>query len=117
MPEAAQRLFESGTLWNTSIVVSRLLTLIGLFMVSMPGLYLSFKKMRPTLDTVFEKDAVARLYADLPELNFSSTVLEKCRFNLGVIPVRGVQWDRLNDPRRVVRTLARLGVHPQWAAG
>jgi hypothetical protein len=55
------------------------------------------------------------LYAGLSPVSFSESVLESRPPNLAVLPVRGVAWSDWGEPARVHRTLARLGMHPEWA--
>jgi hypothetical protein len=83
-------------------------------MIAMPNLYLSFRKVRATFGTVFEEDTVERLYNDLPLSSFSDDVLVRHGVNLGVLPVAGVYWNDLGEPRRVIETMARLGIHHAW---
>ena len=44
-------------------------------------------------------------------------VLARCLANLAVLPLRGVGWNDLGEPRRVMATLARRGLHPEWTTG
>jgi mannose-1-phosphate guanylyltransferase len=112
----AQGLLDRGCLWNSFVVVARLSTLLGLIMMALPRLYLSFAEVRPTLGTVFEDQTIRRLYADVAAADFCAQVLAKFPVNLAVLPVVGVSWSDLGEPRRVMETLASIGVRPQWAA-
>ena len=55
------------------------------------------------------------LYARLPSTNFSEDVLGTQAANLAVLPVRGVTWSDWGEPARVLGTLERLGIRPEWA--
>jgi mannose-1-phosphate guanylyltransferase len=114
--EVAQALWVRGCLWNSLVMVARLSTLLGLIMMALPELYLSFAAIRGTLGTEFEEQAVRGVYARLPSASFSEEVLARCPVNLAVLPVRGVEWSDLGEPRRVLHTLARIGMYPKWVA-
>ena len=111
----ASRLMSNGALWNSFVMIARVSTMIGLFMIAAPGLYVAFNSVRAAFETVFEIPAVERLYDDLPEVNFSSEVLEKCPVNLALMPVRQVRWSDLGDPDRVRDTWEHTGFNPEWA--
>ncbi len=115
-PELAEELLARGCLWNSFVMVGQLSTLLGLFMVALPNLYLSFKKIQPIFGTTFEDKAVDRLYSDLSSASFSDEVLARHPVNLAVLPVRSVGWSDLGEQRRVMDTCARIGLRPQWAA-
>ncbi len=114
-PEIARDLMASGCLWNSFVIVGRLSTLLGLFMVMMPELHTSFSRIRPALGTRFEEGAVRKLYRDLHPADFSRQILEPLPMNLAVLPVADVGWSDLGEPGRVIQVLATLGVCPLWA--
>jgi mannose-1-phosphate guanylyltransferase len=105
----AAELLRRGCLWNGSVIVGRASTLLGLFIVAMPDLYLSFRNIQATFGTRFEDEASRRLYDDLSPSSFSDDVLVRHGLNLGVLPVTGVRWKDLGEPRRVLETLRQLG--------
>ncbi len=112
----ARRLMSEGALWNSFVMTARVSTMIGLFMIAAPGLYVAFNSIRAALGTAFEAKSVERLYAQIPDVNFSHEVLEKCPVNLAVIPVREVHWSDLGDPERVQEAWTRTGFTPEWAS-
>lgn len=112
----ARTLMDQGALWNSFVMLGRVSTLINLFLVATPGLYVAFNSVRHTFDTGFEAESLSRLYADLPEVNFSSDVLQKCPLSLAVMQVSGVHWSDLGDPRRVEETWALTGSSPASVA-
>lgn len=115
--DLARELMDRGCLWNSFVIVGRLSTLMGLFLIALPDLHLAFRKIRAVIDTNFEQKTIERLYADLRPEGFSERVLATERpVNLAVLPVRGVEWSDLGEPRRVMDVIARSGIHPQWAA-
>lgn len=113
---SAEKLMDQGALWNSFVMLGRVSTLISLFIVATHSLYLAFNSVRQTFDTALEAGSLSRLYADLPEINFSSEVLQKCPVNLAVMPVHGIDWSDLGDPRRVEETWARTGTCPASVA-
>lgn len=114
--ELAGELLGRGCLWNSFVMVGQLSTLLGLFLIALPELYLAFGRIRPVLGTTFEEKTVELLYADLRSTGFSERVLAEHPVNLAVLPVHGVQWSDLGEPRRVMDTIARTGIRPQWLA-
>jgi mannose-1-phosphate guanylyltransferase len=115
-PPLIRELMAAGCLWNSFMIVGRVMTLLELFILTMPRLYLSFSKIRPTLGTSFEEETVARLYHDLPSTDFSREVLEAGPRNLVVLPVRDIGWADLGEPDRVVKALVSHGIEQRWAS-
>jgi len=107
--EVARELMATGCLWNSFMMVGRLQTLLGLFTLAMPELYISFSKIRPSLGTVFEEESLGRLYEALRPSDFSRRVLESAAPSFNVLPVRNVGWSDLGEPHRVAKALAGLG--------
>ncbi len=114
--ELAGELLRRGCLWNSFVMVGQLSTLLGLFLVALPELFLAFKKIRPVIGTTFEEHTIERLYADLRPSGFSERVLAEHPVNLAVLPVHGVAWSDLGEPHRVMDTIARTGIRPKWMA-
>jgi hypothetical protein len=54
-----------------------------------------------------ESPALERLYCGLPSVDFSRQVLTARPDRLAVLPVRGVHWNDLGDPERVLATRRR----------
>lgn len=115
--DLAEALWRGGALWNTFVLIGGVTTLLRMFIIALPRLYARFSAVRATLGTVFEESVLTRLYADLPALCFSESVLQRCAANLAVLPVHGVEWCDLGEPARVMRTVRQAGICPQWAAG
>ncbi|HKD67332.1 MAG TPA: sugar phosphate nucleotidyltransferase [Candidatus Binataceae bacterium] len=110
----AQRLMRDGWLWNSFVIVSRLSTFLGLFLIAMPDLYESFRAIEPELGTPSEQMRLRRLYDHLRSSNFSDEVLAKCPFNLAVLQATGVEWSDLGDPRRLTKLIDRFEAPPSW---
>ena len=110
----AQTLLARGCLWNSFVMVGRVPALLALIRSTVPDLYAPFDAVRPMLRTPREAEALRELYARLPSVNFSRQVLTTRRANLAVLPVRGVEWSDLGNPRRVLATAARARLRLEW---
>ena len=115
-PVTARRLMWMGCLLNTFVIVSRLSTFLGLFLIAMPDLLDSFRGVEAEMGTRNEESRVRRLYERIQPSNFSEEVLAKCPFNLGVLEMKGVEWSDLGEPQRVLRLLDRGGLPAHWPA-
>jgi mannose-1-phosphate guanylyltransferase len=111
----AETLFLRRCLWNSFVLVARVPALLALIRAAVPGLYGAFMAAWLRRSTLGEGEAMRSLYAGLPSTNFSEDVLGTKPANLAVLPVRGVVWSDWGEPARVLRTLARLGIQPEWA--
>jgi mannose-1-phosphate guanylyltransferase len=112
----ANRLLDRSCLWNSFVLVGQLSTLLGLIMVTAPGLYLSFASISSTLLTSSEVRSIEMLYASISDTDFSHDVLAVRPNNLAVLPVRGCEWSDLGEPRRVLDLLSRRRIQPRWNA-
>jgi mannose-1-phosphate guanylyltransferase len=110
----AQRLMRTGCLWNSFVIVARLSTFLGLFLIALPELYNAFRAIEAEMATPAEHPRVRRLYERIRPCNFSDEVLVRCPFNLAVLQLEGVEWSDLGEPRRVARVLNRRGEPPPW---
>jgi mannose-1-phosphate guanylyltransferase len=115
--ELACQLLHDGCLWNSFVMVARLSTLLGLFLIALPELYKAFNEIESSLGTPAEKQRVQRLYSRVSAANFSSEVLATCPFNLAVLPVAGVQWVDLGEAGRLMSLLAEHGVEVPYIPG
>lgn len=104
----AERLRAEGWLWNSFVMVGRVSTLLALIRLTAPDLYRSFAEIGPARGTVGEFAALERLYCGLPAVDFSRQVLTSRPDRLAVLPVRGVHWNDLGDPERVLATRRRI---------
>jgi mannose-1-phosphate guanylyltransferase len=114
--EIARELMARGCLWNSFMMVAQLPTLLGLFALAMPELYVSFSKIRLSLGTLFEEEIVGRFYQVLRSSDFSRQVLESAAHSLSVLPVSNVGWSDLGEPHRVAKALALFGIQQKEAA-
>ena len=109
-PVLARQLLRMGCLWNSFVVVSRLSTFLGLFLIALPDLYRAFTAIESDLGTSAEDQRVRRLYERISPANFSDQVLATCPFNLAVLRVSGFRWVDLGESRRVMRLFAECGI-------
>jgi hypothetical protein len=94
------------------VLVAQVGALFDMFARMIPRLYLSFAHITAVLNTSAETDAVDKLFADLPLLNFSEAILAGCPSELSVLPTTGVGWNDLGELSRVMATLAKTGLRP-----
>ena len=114
-PARARMLLARGCLWNSFVMVARVPAFLALIRRTIPRLYYPFTVASPAIDTLLEGEAMRTLYSQIPSTNFSREVLAARPANLAVLPVSGVGWSDLGNPRRVLATLARTRFHPHWA--
>lgn len=106
----AKSLMEHGCLWNSFVMVGRVDALLKMTRAAMPELYAAFDAVTSTFRTAAEHLALAEIYSQIEESNFSHQVLEARPEDLMVMRVGDVGWSDLGEPNRVLSTLARLGV-------
>ena len=106
----ANSLMERGCLWNSFVMVGRVDALLRMTRAAMPEMYAAFDAITPTFRTVAERRALTELYSQIEDSNFSHQVLEARPEDLMVMRVGDVGWSDLGEPKRVLSTLARLGV-------
>ncbi|HKY28943.1 MAG TPA: sugar phosphate nucleotidyltransferase [Pyrinomonadaceae bacterium] len=114
-PSLARVLLESGCLWNSFVMVSRVDALLKMTRTALPELYSQFSKIHLTFETPKERQALRELYLKIPETNFSHQVLAHRPQDLTVLKVGDVGWSDLGEPSRVLSTLARIGIEKQLA--
>ena len=112
----ADQLFGSGALWNTSVFAGRAATLVDAGRACLPSLHDRLAHLASFLGTENEHWALRQAYALAPPANFSRAVLERSSQTLAVMRLSSVAWRDLGTPRRVIRTLDELGIHPEWLA-
>jgi mannose-1-phosphate guanylyltransferase len=97
-PELATRLWRSGCLWNSFVMVARISTAVDLLMRALPELYASLVSIKSEIGAASEEQAVERVYAGMPSVNLSEQVLTHTPERLAVLPVSGVRWSNLGEP-------------------
>jgi mannose-1-phosphate guanylyltransferase len=104
--EEAGRLFDDGALRNSFILVARAARLVELCEEHVPGMLWALRLCRwdgggPPSCTLEE------VYASLPAVDFSSTVMQRAAHRLLVLEVPPCGWCDLGTPDRVAQLLAR----------
>lgn len=111
----AERLFTTGCLWNSFVMVGRVDAFLAMYREYLPEMFRMFALSSHLFGTEREAPIVRSIYAWLNETNFSSEVLEKATGRLMVMRVADVGWSDLGEPQRVLGTLSGLGLNPVWA--
>jgi len=113
-PQVALQLWKHGCLWNTFVMIGKLTTFITLTIKALPELASAFSRPFGPPDAPEHKEELKRLYACLPDSNFSEEVLACNPKRLGVLRVAGVYWNDLGEPQHVLETLVRTKARPAW---
>ena len=111
--EVARGLMDHGCLWNSFVMVGSVSAFLKMIRRALPDLFDHFQSIESVLNTPRESQAIEELYARIPEVNFSQSVLAKRPGNLAVLPVGGLRWSDLGKPHRVLTTLADIGLQPR----
>jgi mannose-1-phosphate guanylyltransferase len=115
-PELAMQFWKCGFFWNSFVLVSQITALIDLFARALPRLYIAFAQAFSTLGTADESEAIDRIYSSIGSESFADRILVEFAQELSVLPVRGVTWNDLGDPMRVLAVVEQLGIRPRWLA-
>jgi mannose-1-phosphate guanylyltransferase len=111
----ATSLMNSGCMWNSFVMVGRVDALLKTTRAALPEMHAAFDAITPAFETANEHKALAALYSQIAESNFSHQVLAVRPEDLMVMRVGEVGWSDLGEPNRVLSTLARLGVQSELA--
>lgn len=109
-PDLARTLLGRGCLWNSFVMVGRVSAFLKMIRRASPDLYDRFLDLAPLLNTADEAGAVAGLYSQLDDVNFSQEVLAARPRGLAVLQVSGLRWSDLGKPQRVLTTMADIGL-------
>jgi mannose-1-phosphate guanylyltransferase len=108
----AADLQQRGGLLNSFVIVARPGALLRLIGSAAPALLAAFEPARGRIGTPWEDSAVRSVYGGLASLDLSKEVLERRPGLLAVLPVRGIGWSDLGEPKRVAAAQREL----QWPA-
>jgi mannose-1-phosphate guanylyltransferase len=112
--EQAHTFFSTGFLWNSLVIVARADTLTALGRRHVPDVAACLEALEAHAAVQEDFAAVSETYARMSPANFSREVFEREPDSLVVLRIRGVLWSDWGTPGRVVRTLRRIGVSPDW---
>jgi mannose-1-phosphate guanylyltransferase len=105
----------AGHLWNTSVLVGKVATLVQTGWQALPEVSDRLAHIEPFVGTEDEADAVRQAYELMPRANFSKSVLEACPDALAVSRLPRIVWSDLGSPHRVMEAVTRMRIRPEWA--
>ena len=111
----ARLLLEQNCLWNTFVMVGRVLTFVEAICSAMPGLLRSFRESPMHFHADGEIRVPDSLYARVPSVDFSRKVLAQETKRLIVQRLGPVTWSDLGDCDRAAEALSCASVQPDWA--
>jgi mannose-1-phosphate guanylyltransferase len=106
-PDLARSLFARECLWNSFVMVGSVYSFVDLIAAGVPTLNRAFEPIRRTVGSPREAAAAERVYARIPDVNFSEHVLAPAVDRLGVVRVKDVAWSDLGSPERVLAARSR----------
>lgn len=112
---SARKLMSAGCLWNSFVMIGRVDAFLKIVRDHLPDMFRVFNLSKSMFGKPIEASVIRSIYSWLPETNFSSEVLEKATKQLIVMRVGDVGWCDWGEPKRVLGTLAGLGITPEWA--
>jgi mannose-1-phosphate guanylyltransferase len=108
----AQKLWQRGCLWNSFVMAGTARAFLIMAFRALPELRRTVAGVWSAIGTPDEDEAMEAAYADLPCRDFAGDVLANNAPDLATVPVQGLYWNDLGDPRRVYETLARMQIRP-----
>ena len=111
----ARACMTAGHLWNTSVMVGKVATLVQVGGQALPDLSERLGRIEPYAGTPSEADAIRQAYELMPKTNFSRAVLEVAPESLAVSRLPRIVWSDLGSPHRVMEALTRMRSRPEWA--
>ncbi len=105
----AQELIQRGALWNAFIIAADGRALLQLYEESCPDILARMRRLvdfEPRVDC--PSGALAELYDELPDLDFSRVVLQGKEKHLQVLAVPECGWSDLGTPERVAQAISEL---------
>jgi len=108
----AQAAMETGALWNTMVLATKIETLWNLGRRCFPDLMELFECLGSSIGSPEEGQVLESIYRVMPIRNFSSDLLEQIPHQVGVVELKGVMWSDWGRPERIIETLQALGKVP-----
>ena len=109
--EVARQLYDRNYLWNSFVLIANTTTLLSLIGKALPDLYDELSGVRPFFGGGAEAEILQTIYRQLPFADFSDSVLAAFPAEFSVLPVKGVSWSDLGDPKRLVAAISNSGRH------
>ncbi|HEY7654854.1 MAG TPA: sugar phosphate nucleotidyltransferase [Methylomirabilota bacterium] len=111
----ARACLEAGHLWNTRVMVGKVVTLLQTGWQALPELSERLTRVEPFVGRPEEADALRQAYELMPKANFPRSVLEACPELLAVSRLPRIVWSDLGSPHRLMEALTRIRIRPEWA--
>lgn len=108
-PDVARDLYDRNYLWNSFVLLADASTLLSLIAKALPELWSVFSGVRPFFGGAAEDEIVRTIYRQLPSVDFSARVLAEFPAEFSVLPVNGIRWSDLGDPKRLVAAISSSG--------
>jgi len=106
---AARQLLEQGALWNALIMATRARALLDVFMRSQPDVVAKMHfAVAEDLRSSTNALAATIVYRDLPNIDFSSQILQGTETKLRLIKASRCGWSDLGTPKRLGETLRKF---------
>jgi mannose-1-phosphate guanylyltransferase len=113
--DLAKGLFAAGALWNTFILAARAETLWDLGWEHADQIMSHFERLDDAIGAPEEENVLDAIYDVMPDLSFSSAILERARGRVAMIELDGVAWSDWGRPDRIVSTLTLYGMPPAFS--
>ena len=110
-PEVARELYDRNYLWNSFVLIANTTTLLSLIAKALPDLYSALSGVRPFFGGAAEGEILQTIYRQLRSADFSASVLAAYPAEFSVLPVKGVSWSDLGDPKRLLAAISNSGRH------
>ena len=90
------------------VFVGAATTVLRKFRLLTPSVFQAFKKIDAALLSPHEASTVKEVYAALPSVDFSATILEHDAHGLAVLRVKDVYWSDWGNPERIRVDIERI---------
>jgi mannose-1-phosphate guanylyltransferase len=112
--EVAENLMEKGCLWNSFLMIGTARAFLNLIRKAVPAVFASLRL--PTASDL-EHDAISSVYAEVPDVDFSRSILTACPHELWVVSAGHGGWSDFGRPDRVPVTAYCKGALEQSDGG
>ncbi len=117
----ADKLFRTGCVWNTMVLAGSVMTFLSFFKSIVPETFNILNEIVQTKNPNERSTLLNLIYPDLPSLDFSKTILERCANRLLVMEISDICWSDWGNESRVLRDIEHLHLklphHPVHAFG
>jgi mannose-1-phosphate guanylyltransferase len=110
-PDVARELYDRNYLWNSFVLIANPTTLLSLIARAIPELYSLFSGIQPFFGGPVEEEILETIYPQISSADFSACVLANFPTEFSVLPVSGINWSDLGDPKRLVAAISNPGRH------